>query len=63
MTERDRDVPVPKVSGWDAHHREQLVLGLAVTPAERLRWLEEMIDFAYRAGALPKRDPDEEPEV
>jgi hypothetical protein len=27
-------------------------MGLAATPAQRLQWLEEMIAFAYRAGAL-----------
>jgi hypothetical protein len=48
----DKDV---RSRGWEEHRREQLVLGLAVTPAERLAWLEEMIEFAYRAGALPRQ--------
>jgi hypothetical protein len=39
-------------AGWDAHRRQQLTMGLAATPAQRLQWLEEMIAFAYRAGAL-----------
>lgn len=28
---------------------------LAVSAAERLAWLEDLIDFAYQAGALPRR--------
>jgi hypothetical protein len=27
--------------GWDEHRRQQAVQGLRLTPAERLRWLEE----------------------
>lgn len=41
-------------ASWEANAREQLVLGLAASPAERLAWLEEMIYFAHRAGALPR---------
>ena len=42
-------------AGWEAHHRRQLTLGLRASPAERLRWLEEMIALAHRTGALPRR--------
>lgn len=42
-------------TGWEAHRREKLVAGLALTPAQRLAWLEEAIAFAHRAGALPRR--------
>lgn len=42
-------------AGWDAHRRRQLTFALAATPAERLRWLEEMIALAHRSGALPRR--------
>lgn len=34
--EADRD------AGWESHRRRQLTFALAATPAERLRWLEEM---------------------
>ncbi len=42
-------------AGWEAHRREKLVAGLALTPAQRLAWLEEAIAFAHRTGALPRR--------
>lgn len=50
---------------WEANRREKLTAGLALTPAERLAWLEEAIAFAHRVGALPRRAPegrDEGPE-
>ena len=43
--------------GWEAHRREQLALGVTATPTQRLRWLEDAIEFAYRTGALPRRAP------
>ncbi len=44
--------------GWEARRRDQMVQGLKATPAERLRWLESMIELAHRTGALPRpRDP------
>jgi hypothetical protein len=30
-------------------------LALDATPAQRLAWLEEAIEIAYAAGALPRR--------
>ncbi|MBI4261077.1 MAG: hypothetical protein HY658_10980 [Actinobacteria bacterium] len=42
---------------WAQNRREKLTLGLAVSPAERLRWLEEMIELAHRTGALPRKEP------
>jgi predicted oxidoreductase len=30
--------------GFDGHSRRQARLGLTLTPAERLRWLEETMD-------------------
>ncbi len=48
---------------WETDRREKLTAGLALTPAERLAWLEEAIAFAHRAGALPRRtEGDEGPE-
>ncbi len=40
---------------WEDNRRQQLLHMLRATPAQRLQWLEEMIRFAYRTGALPKR--------
>jgi hypothetical protein len=41
--------------GWDEHRRSQAAHGLRLTPAERLRWLEEtmatMRRWVGRAGA------------
>lgn len=46
---------------WDAtweRAREQLLEStLAATPAQRLAWLEEMLELAYRAGALGPKPP------
>jgi hypothetical protein len=39
---------------WEATRLRQLTAGLAVTPAERLAWLEEAIDLAAACGALPR---------
>ena len=41
--------------GWEAHRDQQRRHWLSLTPKQRLELLEEMIDLAYRAGALPKR--------
>lgn len=47
---------------WRADFKaaEDLTLeaSLAMTPSERLRWLEEAIAFAAKMGALPRRDPE-----
>lgn len=47
------------MSGWEQHRRDQLQRTSSATPLQRLRWLEEAIAFAVRAGALP-RPPDVE---
>jgi hypothetical protein len=46
--------------GWDDARERKLTLGLAATPTERLQWLEEMIDVAWKSGALPRPRPDVE---
>lgn len=51
-----RDHPGWKAS-WDAHRRERPALWLAATPAQRLAWLEDMIELAYLTGALPRSEP------
>ena len=40
--------------GWESQRRAELESPLKATPAQRLRWLEQAIEFAYRAGALPR---------
>ena len=47
-------------SDWKDAEDAQLDAALSATPTQRLRWLEEAILFAYRAGALPRRDEEEE---
>lgn len=42
--------------GWDDVREAALDSALAATPAQRLAWLEEAIELAYRAGAL-RREP------
>lgn len=42
--------------GWEEHRRAELESSLKATPAQRLRWLEQAIVFAYRTGALPRKD-------
>jgi hypothetical protein len=44
---------------WDSSRRRQLALGLEATPAARLAWLVAMIELAWRAGALPRRRPQD----
>ena len=34
--------------GYDGHRRAQARMGLRLTPAERLRWLEETMDAMRR---------------
>jgi len=48
-------------AGWDDHRRRQFGAFLAATPAQRLAWLEEMIELAHRTGALPRPRPEDLP--
>lgn len=41
-------VPEECLDSWEEHRREQLKLSLRATPAQRLAWLEEMMQLAYR---------------
>ncbi|MGZ8581530.1 MAG: hypothetical protein ACXWW9_09630 [Actinomycetota bacterium] len=43
-----------RVDGWEEHRLAELESSLKATPAQRLRWLEQAIVFAHRAGALPR---------
>ncbi len=42
---------------WEGARKQLLESTLAATPAQRLAWLEEMLELAHRAGAIGKR-PD-----
>lgn len=37
---------------WEGARRQLLESALSATPAQRLAWLEEMLELAHRAGAL-----------
>jgi hypothetical protein len=41
VTDHGRATPADLPRGFDGHRRAQAGLGLRLTPAERLRWLEE----------------------
>ncbi len=43
---------------WDAQERRKYTIGLDATPAQRLEWLEEMIELAHASGALPRPRQD-----
>lgn len=47
--------------GWEAHRIDQIRRTASATPLQRLRWLEDAIAFAFRAGALPEQ-PRQEPD-
>jgi hypothetical protein len=44
---------------WEGHRRWQLTAALAATPAQRLEWLEAMINFACRAIRETRKEPNE----
>jgi len=39
--------------------RSHIKQSLSATPAQRLAWLEEALELAYQAGALPIRNSKE----
>ncbi|HEX4824610.1 MAG TPA: hypothetical protein VFV19_09860 [Candidatus Polarisedimenticolaceae bacterium] len=41
--------------GWEAHRKDQLIRGLAASPAQRLEWLDSAIELAWHTGALPRK--------
>jgi hypothetical protein len=41
-------------ASWEATRRRKFVIALDATPAQRLLWLEQMIQLAHLAGALPR---------
>jgi hypothetical protein len=40
---------------WEGTRKQLLESTLAATPAQRLAWLEEMLELAHHAGALGKK--------
>ena len=40
--------PDPRADAWKAHRRRQARVGLELTPAERLRWLEDALETLRR---------------
>lgn len=51
MTERDA------VDGWERHRRQQIRdVARRTTPAQRLAWVEEMIELAREVGARSRED-------
>jgi len=48
--------PEPDLSGWDfaGTRRHHLEIGLRMTPAERLQWLEETVDEMRRLQGLAR---------
>ena len=44
-----------RVGSFDEAWKHQVLAGLALTPTERLRWLEEAILFAQKAGAVSRQ--------
>ena len=43
--------------GWERHRREQIRdIARRTTPAQRLAWVEEMIELARRVGARSRED-------
>ncbi len=37
---------------WESAERRQIRLGLSLTPAQRLQWLEETLDWIFRMQAI-----------
>ncbi|HET9300621.1 MAG TPA: hypothetical protein VFV75_19980 [Candidatus Polarisedimenticolaceae bacterium] len=57
------DVPDPEDWGdlsFEGTRRFHLSHTLSLPAAERLAWLEDLIDFAYQAGALPRKERGQE---
>lgn len=44
----------PALGSWEGNRDEQLRTWLKATPAQRLAWLEEALQLAWKAGAIKK---------
>jgi hypothetical protein len=56
----EADIPTDpwEAATWEGARRVRLRAALSATPAQRLAWLEEALELAYRAGALGCRPTD-----
>ncbi len=54
MTEPD------DMDGWERHRRQQIRDGLRTTPAQRVAWVEEMIELARKVGARTAEEIQED---
>lgn|GEM_PF-6008622 len=62
MTKRSWPAPTDDLYGWKGAREAQLRASRSATPGQRLEALEELMELAYQAGALPlKRDPQGRP--
>lgn len=50
--------PRHDIGSWDEDREHKYVVGMMVSPDERLAWLEEMLELALASGAIPKRRDD-----
>ena len=48
MTKRREERPATFSRGYDGHRQAQAGVGLTMTPAERLRWLQETMETLRR---------------
>ena len=61
MKDPEQDVKPEKweFATWEGARRATFRSQLSATPAQRLAWLEEALELAYRAGALNRRQTKE----
>lgn len=52
MTERKASDDPWEAVTWEGARKQLLKSSLSATPAQRLAWLEEVLEIAHRAGAL-----------
>ena len=50
--------PMESMGSFTETERNLLIQTWSATPAQRLAWLEEALEFAYRAGAIPQAIPE-----
>jgi hypothetical protein len=55
MTDRPSRDPWEETT-YEGARKALLRATLSWTPAQRLAWLEEAIEFAFQAGALPRKE-------
>ncbi len=60
MTEERSESGFEWDATWEGVRQQLLTTTLAATPAQRLEWLEEVLELAHRAGAVRKRPTTDE---